>query len=100
MAEIMQLDVFMRRQKAEALMAAGVTIFRPETCVIDPEVEIGPDTTIEPFVQLLGRTRIGEDCRVRSFSVIKDSIIGNGVMSKLCCIFDDAKVASAAIIVL
>jgi hypothetical protein len=27
----------------------------PETCVIDAEVEVAPDTVIEPFVQLLGR---------------------------------------------
>jgi bifunctional UDP-N-acetylglucosamine pyrophosphorylase/glucosamine-1-phosphate N-acetyltransferase len=37
-------------------MAQGVTIFRPETCVIDAEVEVAADTVIEPFVQLLGRT--------------------------------------------
>ena len=97
-AEMMLLDAFIRQRKAASLMAAGVTIFRAETCVIDPEVEIGPDTTIEPFVQLLGRTRIGEDCRVRSFSVLKDSTIGNGVMIKSGCIFDDAKVAAGAII--
>lgn len=97
-AEMMQLDAFMRSRKAAALMASGVTIFRPETCVIDPEVEVGADTTIEPFVQLLGGTRIGEDCRVRSFSVLKDSTIGNGVMIKSGCIFDDAKVAAGAII--
>ena len=97
-AEMMQLDAFMRERKAATLMASGVTIFRPETVSIDPEVEIGADTTIEPFVQLLGRTKIGEDCRVRSFSVLKDSIIGNGVMIKSGCIFDDAKVAGGAII--
>ena len=97
-AEMMQLDAFMRLRKAESLMANGVTIFRPETVVIDTEVEVGADTVIEPFVQLLGRTRVGEDCRVRSFSVLKDSVIGNGVMIKSGCIFDDAKVATAAII--
>jgi bifunctional UDP-N-acetylglucosamine pyrophosphorylase/glucosamine-1-phosphate N-acetyltransferase len=53
-------------------MAAGVTIFRPETCVIDAEVEVAPDTVIEPFVQLLGKTRIGADCRIRSYSVIEN----------------------------
>ena len=42
-------------------MAQGVTIFRPETCVIDAEVTVGPDTVIEPFVQLLGddKDRVG-----------------------------------------
>ena len=53
---------------ANRLMAAGVTIFRPDTCVIDADVEIQADTVIEPFVQLLGSTRIGADCRIRSYS--------------------------------
>ncbi len=55
---------------ASALMAEGVTIFFPQTCVIDSDVEIGADTVIEPFVQLLGKTRVGADCRIGSYSVI------------------------------
>ena len=60
-------------------MAAGVTIFRPETCVIDAEVEIEPDTVIEPFVQLLGRTRIGAESHIRSYTVIENCTLGNRV---------------------
>jgi len=52
------LDATLRAATAARLMAAGVTIFRPETCVIDAAVEVAPDTVIEPFVQLLGATRI------------------------------------------
>jgi bifunctional UDP-N-acetylglucosamine pyrophosphorylase/glucosamine-1-phosphate N-acetyltransferase len=98
LAEMVMLDASMRQQKCSALLANGVTIFRPETCVIDSEVEIGPDTVIEPFVQILGKTRIGQDCRIRSFSVIKDSEIADGVNVKPGCIFDEAKVARGAII--
>ena len=58
-AEVVALDAGMRAATASRLMAGGVTIFRPETCVIDAEVEIEPDTIIEPFVQLLGKTKIG-----------------------------------------
>ncbi|MCU1305710.1 MAG: N-acetylglucosamine-phosphate uridyltransferase [Acidobacteriaceae bacterium] len=98
LAEMVMLDANMRQQKCAALLASGVTIFRPETCVIDSEVEIGPDTVVEPFVQILGKTRIGQDCRIRSFSVIKDSEIADGVNIKPGCIFDDAKVARGAVI--
>ena len=45
--------------------------------MIDADVEVGPDTVIEPFVQILGRTRIGGDCRIRSYSVIQNSDIGD-----------------------
>ena len=46
-------------------MAAGVGIVDPRATVIDVDVEIGQDTTIEPFTTIKGRTRIGEGCLVR-----------------------------------
>ena len=67
-AELADIDLRMRRAKAQELMAHGVTIFYPDTCVIDSDVEIAADTTIEPFVQIFGNTRIGGDCRIRSYS--------------------------------
>jgi bifunctional UDP-N-acetylglucosamine pyrophosphorylase/glucosamine-1-phosphate N-acetyltransferase len=79
-------------------MAAGVTIFRPETCVIDAAVEIAPDTVIEPFVQLLGATRVGPDCRIRSYSVIQNSTLGAGVLVRNGCILDEAIVADGALL--
>lgn len=97
-AELVDLDQKLRKQKCVDLMAAGVTIFFPETCVIDSDVEIGPDTTVEPFVQLLGSTRIGSDCRVRSYSVIKDSQIGDGVLIRPGCVLDESVVAKGAIL--
>jgi bifunctional UDP-N-acetylglucosamine pyrophosphorylase / glucosamine-1-phosphate N-acetyltransferase len=77
-------------------MDSGVTIFRPETCVIDAQVTVGPDTTIEPYVQLLGNTRIGSDSRVRSYSVIQDSTLGDNVLARNGCILDNAEVANNA----
>ncbi len=97
-AELVELDQKMRRDKCLKLMAAGVTIFYPESCVIDADVEVGADTVIEPFVQLLGRTRIGADCRVRSYSVIQSSQIGDGVLIRPGCVLDDASVANGAIL--
>ena len=95
---MMDIDHLVRLQKARDLMAAGASIFYPQTCVIDADVEIGSDTVIEPFVQLLGRTRIGSDCRIRSYSVIQYSEIGDRVTIRPGSILDDARVASDAII--
>ena len=97
-AEMMHLDAALRQQTAGRLMAAGVTIFRPDTCVIDAGVEVAPDTVIEPFVQLLGTTRIGAECRIRSYSVLKNSTLGEGVQVRNGCILDDASVADHAIL--
>jgi len=97
-AELVELDRSLRREKALSLMAAGVTIFYPDTCLIDVEVEAGPDTVIEPFVQLLGHTKIGTDCRIRSYSVILNSEIGDGVLVRPGCVLENARVASGALL--
>ncbi|WP_158942938.1 bifunctional UDP-N-acetylglucosamine diphosphorylase/glucosamine-1-phosphate N-acetyltransferase GlmU [Granulicella sp. S190] len=95
-AEMMHLDAAMRLATARRLMASGVTIFRPETCVIDAHVTVGPDTTIEPYVQLLGDTHIGSESRIRSYSVIQNCAIGNNVTVLNGCIFDDSEIADNA----
>ena len=97
-AEMMHLDAAVRLATARRLMAEGVTIFRPETTVIDAEVSVGPDTVIEPYVQLLGATTIGSDCRIRSYSVIQDTVIGDSVTVRNGCITDSATIADNAIL--
>ena len=97
-AEMVELDQTMRAEKCRQLMTEGVTIFNPTTCVIDSDVQVGADTTIEPFVQLLGKTRIGGDCRIRSYSIVQNSTIGDGVTIRPGCILDEAKVANGAML--
>jgi bifunctional UDP-N-acetylglucosamine pyrophosphorylase/glucosamine-1-phosphate N-acetyltransferase len=97
-AEMMEIDGLMRLAKCRELMAGGASVFYPQTCVIDADVEVGPDTVIEPFVQILGRTRIGGDCRIRSYSVIQNSEIGDRVTVRPGSILDEARVASDAVI--
>src|SRR3954467_15062847 len=48
-SEMADLDREMRQRKTAELMAAGVTIFKPDTCLIDTTVTVAADTTIEPF---------------------------------------------------
>jgi bifunctional UDP-N-acetylglucosamine pyrophosphorylase/glucosamine-1-phosphate N-acetyltransferase len=95
-AEMMHLDAAMRVAAAQRLMAQGATIFRPDTCVIDAQVEVGADTIIEPYVQLLGNTRIGSDCRIRSYSVVQHSTLGDGVLVRNGCVLDGATVGDGA----
>ena len=74
----------------------GATIQRPETCVIDAEVEIAADAVIEPFVQLLGRTKIGAGCRIRSFTVIENCTLGRDVLVRQSCVLTDSAIADGA----
>jgi bifunctional UDP-N-acetylglucosamine pyrophosphorylase / glucosamine-1-phosphate N-acetyltransferase len=97
-AELADIDEKMRLAKCRQLMADGVTVFYPATCVIDADVEIAPDTVIEPFVQLLGKTRIGKNCRVRSYSVIRDCEIGDGVLVRTGCVMEGSRIRAGALL--
>jgi bifunctional UDP-N-acetylglucosamine pyrophosphorylase/glucosamine-1-phosphate N-acetyltransferase len=77
--ELAEVDAIFRMRKARELMLAGVTIVKPETVLIDVDVEAGMDSVIEPYVQLLGKTKIGEECRIGAGSVLRDSTLADRV---------------------
>jgi bifunctional UDP-N-acetylglucosamine pyrophosphorylase/glucosamine-1-phosphate N-acetyltransferase len=95
-AELVALDAALRAAAASRLMAAGVTIYKPETCVIDADVEVEADTVIEPFVQLLGRTRIGGECLIRSYTVIENCTLGSNVLVRQGCVLAESTVGDGA----
>ena len=95
-AELVALDATLRAGTAARLMAAGVTILKPETTVIDAEVEVGSDTVIEPYVQLLGRTKIGADCTIRSYTVVENCTLGEDVLVRQSCVLEGSTVANGA----
>ena len=97
-AEMMTIDDKLRLSTAHKLMAEGVTIFRPETSVIDASVVVGADTVIEPFVQLLGETKVGKECRIRSYSVLEHATLGNRVLIRHGCIISQSRVDDGALI--
>ncbi len=96
--ELAEVDGMLRKRKALALMTAGVTIERPETVSIDTWVEVGPDTIIETGAQLRGRTRVGQDCRVGSHSILENANLGDGaVVHPFSCVIDSALEAGAEV---
>jgi bifunctional UDP-N-acetylglucosamine pyrophosphorylase/glucosamine-1-phosphate N-acetyltransferase len=77
--ELAEVDRLFRERKVRELMLAGVTIEKPETVTIDADVRIGMDTIVEPFAQILGRTTIGENCRIGACSIVTDSELADAV---------------------
>ena len=77
--ELAEVDRLFRERKLRELMLAGVTIEKPETVTIDADVCIGIDTVVEPFAQILGRTTIGENCRIGACAIIRDSELADDV---------------------
>jgi bifunctional UDP-N-acetylglucosamine pyrophosphorylase/glucosamine-1-phosphate N-acetyltransferase len=78
-AQLAEVDAIFRERTRRKLMAEGVTLIKPETITVDAGVEIGMDSIIEPFAQILGRTKLGENCRVGACSIIQDSELGDDV---------------------
>ncbi len=79
-ADLAEVDRIFRERKRAELMNEGVSMQLPETVLIDPDVTAGEDTVLEPAVQLLGKTKIGERCTIRTGSVLSDTIVGNDVI--------------------
>ncbi len=61
-----------------------------------PRIEVAADTVIEPFVQLLGQTRIGANCLIRSFTVIENCTLGNNVLVRQSCVLTGSTVGDGA----
>jgi bifunctional UDP-N-acetylglucosamine pyrophosphorylase / glucosamine-1-phosphate N-acetyltransferase len=95
-AHLADVDRVLRARKAAELMISGVTIYLPETVVIDPEVEADTDTVIEPGVQLLGTTRIGARCKIGTGSVLREVRVDDDVAIGAHSILDDSRVGASA----
>jgi len=78
--------------RIDALRAAGVTLHDPSTIFIDDDVTVGGGTVIHPGVTLEGRTRIGANCRIRSWVRITDSTIGDNVLINDSCVIVGSRV--------
>jgi bifunctional UDP-N-acetylglucosamine pyrophosphorylase / glucosamine-1-phosphate N-acetyltransferase len=90
-ADLAEVDRIFREWKRNALMAEGVSIQLPETVLADPDVTAGEDTVIEPGVHLLGRTKIGARCVIRTGSVLSDAVLGDDVVVEPHCVVAESR---------
>jgi len=94
--ELAEVDAIFRQRKRQGLMLAGVTIESPASVAIDVDVRIGIDTVIEPCARILGRTVIGEDCRIGAGAVIRDCELGNGVEIRPYSVMEQSRLDEGA----
>jgi bifunctional UDP-N-acetylglucosamine pyrophosphorylase / glucosamine-1-phosphate N-acetyltransferase len=97
-ADLAGVDHTFRDWKREALMRDGVTIQLPETVVIDPDVLVGEDTILEPCVQLLGKTKIGKRCVVKTGSVVADSVLDDEVTVEPHCVISASRLETNVVV--
>lgn len=68
------------QRKRDRIMHSGVTMRLPETSIIDEDVDIGPDTVILPYTELLGTTTIGSGCILGPAAIVIDSHLADRVI--------------------
>jgi bifunctional UDP-N-acetylglucosamine pyrophosphorylase/glucosamine-1-phosphate N-acetyltransferase len=89
--DLAEVDGIFREWKRNELMANGVSIQLPQTVVVDSDVTAGEDTSVEANVQLLGKTKIGARCIVRTGSVLKDAVLGDDVIVEQHCVIANSR---------
>jgi bifunctional UDP-N-acetylglucosamine pyrophosphorylase/glucosamine-1-phosphate N-acetyltransferase len=77
--ELADVSQVLRRRINDGHMAGGVTLVDPATAYIGPDVVIGTDTVVQPYVFLEGGTVIGSGCEIHAGARISDSVLGDRV---------------------
>jgi bifunctional UDP-N-acetylglucosamine pyrophosphorylase/glucosamine-1-phosphate N-acetyltransferase len=78
-AELADVGRLLQARTNRALMAGGVTLVDPATAYIGPDVTIGEDSVIHPFVCIEGRASIGANCELHAGVRVVDSTLADGV---------------------
>jgi len=78
--QLAEVTEIARKKIVNHWMMEGVTLIKPDTTFIGPEVTIEPDTVIYPMVFLQGKTKIGSKCTIGPGTRITNSSIANEVL--------------------
>lgn len=86
--QLAQATAIMKQRINRKHMDNGVTLIDPHHTYIDPEVEIGQDTVIEPGCIIEGNTSIGENCIIGYNTKIRNCKVGNNVAIESSMLID------------
>jgi|SRR5690348_7204057 len=96
--ELADADRILRARKTAELMDSGVSIYLPETVVVDTQVHVGADTVIERGVQLLGNTFIGPHCRIQAGSILSDAALEHHVLVRPYSVITGSRLSAGTIV--
>ena len=100
--DLAEHEAEIRRAVNQRLMESGVTLIDPASVYVGEEVEIGPDSTVGPSVQIFGRSRIGARVKIEGCAFLRDVIIGDdchlklGVRAEQCLIGEACEIGPFA----
>jgi bifunctional UDP-N-acetylglucosamine pyrophosphorylase/glucosamine-1-phosphate N-acetyltransferase len=71
-----------------------VLVLDPASVFVEPEVRVGKGTKLFPWVHIQGRTVVGRNCSIGSFSHIVDSTLGAGTAILDHCFIRSSRVGA------
>ena len=94
--ELADVSTILKSNRAEELMASGVTIVDPASTWIGPDVVVGPDTVLHPNVLLEGKTTIGSGCEIHACVRLVNTTVEDRAVINNFCVITDSHIASGA----
>jgi len=94
--QLAEAEQVVRRQIRRRWMDAGVTMVDPASAWIEADVVIGKDTVLHPNVTLEGKTVIGDNCELRSYTRLTNCVVGAHVHILDHCVFADSQIDAQA----
>jgi bifunctional UDP-N-acetylglucosamine pyrophosphorylase/glucosamine-1-phosphate N-acetyltransferase len=92
-AQLAEAERICQNRCARQLMVAGVSIADPARLDVRGTVEAGEDCFIDVNVVLEGQVRLGRGVRIGPGSIIRDSVLGDGVVVEAHTLVEGALVA-------
>lgn len=77
-AQLGDVQARLNRMIVRGWQLAGVTVVDPASCFIDLGVELAPDVTLLPGVQLHGTTVIEQGATIGPDTTLRDTVVGAG----------------------
>ncbi|HUG52855.1 MAG TPA: bifunctional UDP-N-acetylglucosamine diphosphorylase/glucosamine-1-phosphate N-acetyltransferase GlmU [Vicinamibacteria bacterium] len=95
-AELATATRTLRMRRAEALMAAGVSIEDPESTHVGLDVVVEADAVLRPYTLLEGRTVVRSGAAVGPFARLVDTEVGEGAVILDHCLLRESVIGRGA----
>ena len=96
--QLAEAERALQKQRAEELLAAGVTLADPARVDIRGKLTCGKDVFVDVNVVFEGNVSLGDNARVGMNTLVRDSTIGSGTVIRSNCHLEGVTAGSGCII--
>jgi bifunctional UDP-N-acetylglucosamine pyrophosphorylase/glucosamine-1-phosphate N-acetyltransferase len=96
--QLATLERYYQRRYAESLMRKGVTLLDPNRFDVRGTLTVGHDVVFDINVIIEGNVSIGNHCTIGANTILRNTLIGDGVEIKANSMIDGAEIASDCMI--